>query len=89
MSIFPHTPCASHVSFDQNNMCVDLSDGRKIFIPLVYFNRLLNATESQRNHYVISGGGTGLHWEEIDEDIRVDNLLLGIFDQTFPKSSVA
>ena len=83
MSIFPHKPCATRVTFDQDNMCVELADGRKITIPLVYFSRLLNATENERSHYVISGGGAGLHWKEIDEDIRVDNLLLGILDQTF------
>ena len=75
MTFFPHKPCATSVSFDADNMSVELADGRKIVIPLVYFRKLLDATEDQRKHYIISGGGAGLHWEEIDEDIRVDNLL--------------
>ena len=46
-------------------------------LPLAYFSRLFGATPQQREHYVISGGGTGLHWEEIDEDISVEALLTG------------
>jgi hypothetical protein len=37
---------------------------------VLYFPRLLNASPEQRNHYELSGGGTGIHWEAIDEDIR-------------------
>jgi hypothetical protein len=70
-------------------MRVEFSDGRSLIIPLVYFPRLLNANASQREHYIISGGGTGLHWEEIDEDLLVNNLLLGIFDKIIPNSTAA
>ncbi len=77
---------AKDVKFDQDNMWVDLTDGRRLGIPLIYFQRLLNASEKQRTSFIISGGGTGLHWDEIDEDISVDNLLLGIHDQMSPLS---
>ncbi len=73
---------AKAVSFDANTMWVDFVDGRKLGVPLAYFPRLLNATPTQREHYEISGGGSGLHWGEINEDISVDNLLLGIGDRT-------
>ena len=73
---------AKAVSFDVSNMWVDFVDGRKLGVPLAYFPRLLNATSEQREHYEISGGGSGLHWDEIDEDISVENLLLGIGDRT-------
>ncbi|HEY4697902.1 MAG TPA: DUF2442 domain-containing protein [Gallionella sp.] len=73
---------AKTVSFDANTMWVDLADGRKLGVPLAYFPRLLNATPTQREHYEISGGGSGLHWDEINEDISVENLLLGIGDRT-------
>ena len=72
---------AKAVSFDANAMWVDLVDGRKLSVPLAYFPRLLNATPAQREHYEISGGGSGLHWDEINEDISVENLLL-IGDRT-------
>ncbi len=73
---------AKAVSFDANTMWVDFVDGRKLGVPLAYFPRLLNATAKQRDHYEISGGGSGLHWDEINEDISVENLLLGIGDRT-------
>ncbi|WP_462268315.1 DUF2442 domain-containing protein [Desulfobacter sp.] len=68
--------------FDSDNMWVELTDGRQLSVPLAYFPRLLNASQTQRADYLISGGDTGLHWEELDEDISVKGLLLGIADRT-------
>ena len=73
---------AIKIWFDNDNLWLLLSDGRQLSVPLSYFPRLLNASEKKRNNYIISGGGTGLHWEELDEDISVSNLILGIGDQT-------
>jgi len=70
------------VEFDADTMWVELADGRRLGVPLAYFPRLLRATAAQRNGYVISGGGTGLHWEDIDEDILVSGLLSGVGDVT-------
>jgi hypothetical protein len=77
-------PRARKVSFDADNMWVELTDGRQLGVPLAYFPRLLNATQTQRDCCIISGGGTGLHWDELDEDISVKSLLLGIGDRTRP-----
>lgn len=79
---------ATNIWFDNENMWVALTDGRQISIPFLYFPRLLNATSEQRNHYELSGGGTGIHWEEIDEDISVPGLLLGNKDLTYYKKMV-
>jgi hypothetical protein len=69
-------------------MWVEFADGRTLGIPLAYFPRLLNAKVKQRKNYTISGGGTGLHWKEIDEDICVQALMQGIGDQTSSQSMV-
>jgi hypothetical protein len=82
MNILVTEPIAKKVSFNTNNMCIDLADGRKISIPLAYFPRLLHATAKQRDSFIISGGGRGLHWEAIDEDISVKGLVMGIGDVT-------
>jgi hypothetical protein len=76
---------ARKITFDSDTMWIELADGRRLGVPLAYFPRLLNATPQQRESYEISGGGTGLHWDEIDEDISVEYLLLGIADRTRPK----
>jgi len=73
---------ATAVSFDANNMWVKLSDGRQLGVPLAYFPRLAKATPAQRKRYSISGGGIGLHWDEIDEDISVPALLAGKVDHS-------
>jgi hypothetical protein len=74
-------PLAKKVTFDEETIWVELADGRKLGVPLAYFPRLMKATPEARSHYIISGGGTGLHWDEIDEDISVKGLLLGIRDR--------
>ncbi len=63
-------------------MWVSLADGRELGVPLAYFPRLLKAPVEQRKRFTISGGGTGLHWDDLDEDISVRALLLGIGDRT-------
>ncbi len=75
-------PLASSISFDADYMSIEFRDGRRLSVPLAYFPRLLHATESQRKTYEISGGGVGLHWDELDEDISVEHLLMGMMDQT-------
>ncbi|GAX59870.1 hypothetical protein SCALIN_C04_0358 [Candidatus Scalindua japonica] len=88
MSTLTFEASAKKVWFDNENMWVGLMDGRQLSIPLVYFPRLLNATPEQRGKYEMSGGGTGLHWEEIDEDISVSGLLLGYKDLTYYKNKI-
>ena len=77
MSILTLEAKASKVFFDEDNLWLILKDGRQLSVPLVYFPKLLNATEVQRNKYEVSGGGIGLHWDELNEDISVPDLLSG------------
>ncbi len=73
---------AKNTHFDAENFIVEFTDGRTLSVLLVYFPRLLQATEQQRKNYTMSGGGVALHWDELDEDISVENLLFGIGDTT-------
>jgi len=57
-------------------------------VPLTYFPRLLNSSSEQRNKFELSGGGTGIHWEEIDEDISVPGLILGNKDLSYFKKMI-
>ena len=66
---------AVDVSCSNDAMTVVLDDGRTVSVPLMWFPRLLNATEKQRKQSEFIGGGIGIHWEEIDEDISVASLL--------------
>jgi len=78
MSVSALEACAIKLWFDADNLWVLLADGRQLSVPLAYFPRLLKANDAQRQDYIISGGGSGLHWESLDEDISVDGLLLGV-----------
>ena len=81
MSTSVAEPLALRVTFDADTMWVDLADGRRLGVPLAYFPRLLRATPEQRQRCVIGGGGIGLHWDDLDEDILVSALLLGVGDR--------
>jgi hypothetical protein len=66
---------AVDVIFQDEKMKIFLEDGREIAIPLEWFSRLRNATMAQLNNWRLIGNGEGIHWNEIDEDILVENLL--------------
>jgi hypothetical protein len=82
MSTLVCEPLAKTLKFDADTMWVDLTDGRQLGVPLAYFPRLLHASPAAREKYIISGGGKGLHWDNLDEDISVAALLLGVGDRT-------
>lgn len=70
-------PTALNASVTEDSLNVELSDGRNIAVPLEWFPRLLNATPKERNNWKIIGKGNGIHWNDIDEDISVEGLILG------------
>jgi hypothetical protein len=65
------------VEFTDDALSVSLRDGRIISVPLVWYPRLLSATAAQRKNWKIAGGGYGLHWPDIDEDLSTEGLLRG------------
>lgn len=66
---------ATEVWFKDLQMIVRLDDGREIAVPIDWFPRLRDATEKERNDWRLIGGGEGIHWKTIDEDILVEGLL--------------
>ena len=60
-----------------DDLCVSLLDGRTITVPLVWYPTLLHATSEQRATWQIAGGGYGIHWPDIDEDLSTEGLLRG------------
>jgi hypothetical protein len=65
------------VAFNEDALSVSLRDGRVISVPLVWYPRLLNATPAQRRNWKIAGGGYGIHWPDVDEDLSTEGLLRG------------
>ena len=70
-------PLAIAVETSDDELTVSLADGRRISVPLVWFPRLLDATSDERAEFRLIGGGEGIHWPRMDEDISVAGLLRG------------
>jgi hypothetical protein len=66
---------AVDVSCSNEAIHVALADGREISVPLKWYPRLLDATPKDRNNWTLIGGGLGIHWEDLDEDVTVESLL--------------
>ncbi len=65
------------VLVSDETLSVNLMDGRTIIVPLAWYPKLLNATPEQRANWQTSGGGYGIHWPDIDEDLSTEGLLRG------------
>jgi hypothetical protein len=65
------------VRFDAERLIVDLASGRTIAVPLAWYPRLQGATPAQRSNWIKAGGGFGIHWPDVDEDLSVAGLLSG------------
>ncbi len=68
-------PLAVEATCTEEALRVILADGREISVPLAWFPRLQKATAEQRKNWQLIGGGIGVHWEDVDEDISVESLL--------------
>ncbi|MEI8025292.1 MAG: DUF2442 domain-containing protein [Pseudomonadota bacterium] len=68
---------AVEVSFTDDMICLVLDDGRKVKTPLEFYPRLAKATKKQLGNFRLLGSGTGIHWEDLDEDLSVDSIVSG------------
>ncbi len=68
---------ATKVTITNEALSVEIADGRTISAPLAWYPRLSHATAEERNSMQLIGGGRGIHWPALDEDISVANLLAG------------
>ena len=59
-------------------MIVTLTDDREISVPVAWYPRLAQATSEQRNNWRLIGNGEGIHWPDVDEDLPVAGILLGL-----------
>jgi hypothetical protein len=71
-------PRIKDIKIDKDTITAYLEDGRVVSVPLAWSWRLSKATENQRNNYLISKNGLGVHWPDIDEDLSAKGFLYGI-----------
>ena len=71
------TLAIQQLAITDETLTVDLSDGRTISVPLAWYPRLQHGSTEERNDYRIIADGNGIHWNQLDEDISVRNLIIG------------
>ena len=71
------TTAAERVVVTDHALTVELGDGRSISAPLEWYPRLAHATRQERDNWRLIGGGQGIHWGDLDEDISIESLLAG------------
>src|SRR5271155_1557551 len=72
-----HEALAIHLEVSGDTLSVELADGRTIAAPLAWYPRLAHASAEERETWRLLGGGRGIHWPALDEDVSVANLLAG------------
>src|ERR1035438_5211338 len=68
---------AQRVTTTEDSLAVDLSDGRTVSVPLMWYPRLLHGNARERNHWRLIANGEGIHWPDLDEDVSVEGIILG------------
>jgi Protein of unknown function (DUF2442) len=68
---------AQNLAITDDSLVVDLSDGRSITVPIAWYPRLQHGTPDERNKWGWIGDREGIHWPDLDEDISIENLILG------------
>lgn len=67
----------TEVTFTEDMICLILSDGREVRTPLEFYPTLARATKEQLKNHRLIGGGSGIHWNLLDEDLSVESIVLG------------
>jgi hypothetical protein len=70
-------PFVTAVEVSDEAISLELSDARKISVPLAWYPRLLHGRPEERRRWRLIGDGEGVHWDDLDEDVSVENLLAG------------
>lgn len=70
-------PTIQSLDINEETLSVDLSDGRTISVPLSWYPRLTHGSDAERRNYKFIGNGSGIHWNDLDEDISIQNLIVG------------
>lgn len=65
------------LNITEDSIYVDLNDGRTIIVPLIWYPRLFNASQEERESWRLIGDGDGVHWTYLDEDISINHFVLG------------
>ena len=72
------SPLAASVSVTDDELVIELVDGRTVAVPMAWYPRLLHGTAEERAQWQLTGRGVGIHLPTLDEDISVGHVLGGV-----------
>ena len=70
-------PRIADLRVSESEITAYLVDGRTVSVPLAWSWRLSEATPVQRDNWEFIGDGICVHWPDVDEDIRIEEMLHG------------
>lgn len=70
-------PRAATITTTENQLIVDLADGRRLVVPLTWYPRLVHASPMERANWQLLGDGYAIEWRDLDEHIGIEGLLAG------------
>jgi hypothetical protein len=70
-------PMVANVTITDDQLIVDLADGRRLMVPLAWYPRLLHASPAERQNWQLLGDGYAIEWPDLDEHIGIEGLLAG------------
>lgn len=74
------------IALTDDTLSADLADGCTVSVPLEWYPRLLHATATERSNWRFIGGGQGVHWPDLDEDVSIENMVAGKASAESPRS---
>jgi hypothetical protein len=77
LTLEPPSVGIQDIKVTSSALTIELSDGRSISAPLVWYPRLLNASSKERNNWELIGEGHGIHWPDLDEDLSMEGITQG------------
>ena len=77
LTLEPPSVGIQDIKVTSSALTIELSDGRSISAPLVWYPRLLNASSKERNNWELIGEGHGIHWPDLDEDLSMEGIIQG------------
>jgi len=70
-------PTAANITVTEDDLVVDLVDGRRLIVPLAWYPRLMYATAAERQNFQLLGDGYAIEFPDLDEHIGIEGLLAG------------
>jgi len=70
---------AAHYDLDLNRIVIELRSGATFLFPPELVQGLAGASPDNLNNVEVTPSGEGLHWEQLDVDMSIPALMVGIF----------